>query len=290
MRYSISTLTFGRYPPQHYLGKMYLPDGFKLGNLGCIGLSVVRTLAGGVERMRMIKPLMGFVLMLAVTCASAVRVHAQDFSKAGEGNAASDFNATSAAQVDLFDSNVAGTPSYAMPTPANAFPAEPAAVPAAKPRYIFGDRDDYRWQLGLGLEFFRFQSNLINASMVGLNTTVTYFTNDWFAIEGNLVTGFAPEIYTNEHVKYFGGGGGIRIGARRARFEPWGHALVGGGHLQPQTAGNSRNALAVQAGLGVDFRVNPRLSLRVEGDWVRTQFFSDSQNNYQGIAAVVFHF
>ncbi len=150
--------------------------------------------------------------------------------------------------------------------------------------------DDYRWQLAVGVEVFRFQSSLINATMVGLNTTVAYFTNDWFALEGNIATGFAPTIYTNDHVKYLGGGGGIRIGTRRARFEPWGHVLVGGGHLQPQTAGNSRNTFALQAGIGLDYRINSRLSLRAEGDWVRTQFFSDVQNNFQGVAGAVFHF
>ena len=90
------------------------------------------------------------------------------------------------------------TRNFALATPeassanASAPAADPGAAPAAKPKYVFGERDDYRWQLALGVEFFRFQSNLINASMVGLNTTVTYFTNDWFALEGNLVTGFAP--------------------------------------------------------------------------------------------------
>ena len=29
----------------------------------------------------------------------------------------------------------------------------------------------------------------------GADTTVTYYTNDWFALEGNVVTGFAPTIY-----------------------------------------------------------------------------------------------
>ena len=155
---------------------------------------------------------------------------------------------------------------------------------------MFGERDDYRWQLALGLEFFRFQSNLVNASMVGLNTTVTYFTNDWFALEGNFVTGFAPTIYDREHVKYFGGGGGIRVGTRKARFEPWVHALVGGGHLQPQTAGNGKGALTAQAGIGLDYRVHARLSLRAETDYVYSDFFKQTQNNFQAVAAVVFHF
>ncbi len=241
----------------------------------------------------MSKELLGVLVVLL----AAMTVGAQE-SSVGAGptkdatNVAGDFAASSASQVNLYaPGGEAG--SFALATPltatASAGAAEPAAA-APRPRFVFGDRDDYRWQLGLGVEFFRFQSSIIDASLVGLSTTVTYFTNDWFALEGNLVTGFAPEIYDREHVKYFGGGGGIRIGSRRARWEPWGHALVGGGHLQPQTAGNSKDAFTVQAGGGVDFRVNARLSLRAEGDYVFSTFFGQHQNNYQGTAGVVFHF
>jgi hypothetical protein len=46
----------------------------------------------------------------------------------------------------------------------------------------------------------------------------------------------------------------------------------------------------VQAGGGVDFRVNARLSLRAEGDYVFNTFFSEHQNNFQAVAGVVFHF
>jgi hypothetical protein len=40
----------------------------------------------------------------------------------------------------------------------------------------------------------------------------------------------------------------------------------------------------------VDFRVHARLSLRVEGDWVYTSYFSQTQNNFQGVAGIVLHF
>jgi len=179
---------------------------------------------------------------------------------------------------------------FALANPAGDPSAEPAATPAAKPRFVFGERDDYRWQLGVGVEFYRFQSNIYSASMVGLNTTLTYYTNSWFALEGNLITGFAPEIYQAEHVKMFGGAAGLRIGGRKQRFEPWAHGLVGGSHMQPQTAGNSKTALMAQAGVGVDYRLHSRLSLRLEGDWVFTQFFGQNQNNFQGVAGAVLHF
>jgi len=180
-----------------------------------------------------------------------------------------------------------------MENAAEPFPGDPAALPsspAAKPKFVFGDRDDYRWQLGFGVELFRFQSNLINATLVGTNTTLTYFTNSWLGLEGSLGTGFAPEIYDREHVKIFTYSGGVRIGTRRARFEPWGHVQFGGAHLQPQTAGNSRNAFMFLAGIGLDFRVNSRLSLRGSADYVRTLFFSQDQNNVQGTLGAVIHF
>ena len=239
----------------------------------------------------MTKPLMGLLAMLTLVCG----LSAQEAMVGDRRNAAADFSATSASQVTLFstsavrDFSVANAESTAAMPAAEAAPA-PVPAPAAKPRYIFGDRDDYRWQLGVGVEFFRFRSNVIDASMVGLNTTVSYFTNSWFALEGNLITGFAPEIYDHDKVKIFGGAGGIRIGGRRQRWEPWGHALVGGSHLEPQTAGASKNSLMAQAGLGVDYRVHARLSFRVEGDWVYTEYFHQTQSNFQGVAGVVLHF
>jgi hypothetical protein len=236
----------------------------------------------------MTKLLTGMVIMLALVCG----VSAQEAATSdGPGNLAAGLGAASAREGSRWSGDAAAhhlslDASNAMAAPE----AAPAAAPAAKPRYIFGDRDDYRWQLGIGVEFFRFRSNVIDASMVGLNTTLTYYTNSWFALEGNLITGFAPEIYDREHVKIFGGAGGFRIGGRRQKWEPWGHALVGGSHLQPQTAGASRNSLMAQGGLGVDYRVHARLSLRAEGDWVYTNYFNQTQNNFQGVAGVVLHF
>jgi hypothetical protein len=40
----------------------------------------------------------------------------------------------------------------------------------------------------------------------------------------------------------------------------------------------------------VDYRWNPRISFRLEGDYVRTGFFSQSQNGYQAMERNRFHF
>jgi len=237
------------------------------------------------------KPILGMAIVLGSACAVCAQ-QSNNSPSAGRSadNAASTFSDTSAAQVNLFETGASESRSFALATPASADPVPVPPAPAPKPNFIYGNRDDYRWQLALGVGFYRFQSNVINASLVGTNTTVSYFTNGWLAVEGNIVTGFAPAILQNEHVKYFGGGGGIRVGGRRNRFEPWAHALVGGAHLQPQTADSSRSAFSTQAGIGLDYRLHSRFSIRAETDWVYTTFFHQTQNNFQAALDVVFHF
>ena len=246
------------------------------------------------ERRRTIsmkKPILGMAIILASACVvGAQQPSVTPSTERSADNVAAPFSETSAAQINLLDAAISESRSFTNATPAAPEAAPSPAAPAPKPNFIYGNRDDYRWQLALGVGFYRFQSNIINASLVGTNTTVSYFTNGWLAVEGNFVTGFAPAINVNEHVKYFGGGGGIRVGGRRNRFEPWGHVLVGGAHLQPQTAGNNRNALAVQAGVGLDYRLHSRFSIRGELDWVYTTFFNQTQNNFQAALDVVFHF
>ncbi|HTQ62297.1 MAG TPA: hypothetical protein VMI32_18875 [Candidatus Solibacter sp.] len=215
-------------------------------------------------------------------------------------NVATVFSATppaDAAQLETFDAGThsAGllshpTLSYPAPTATASSDASPTPTPAPDPTFIYGGRDDYRWQLGIGVDWLRFRSSIFNASAVGLDSSVTYFLNDWFGVEGNVVTGFAPQIFDREHVKLLVYGGGPKIAWRENKWEPWMHAIVGGAHEQPQTADGGRNAFAVEVGGGADYRFNPRFSGRLEADWVRTSFFSQSQNNFKLAAGVVFHF
>jgi len=233
------------------------------------------------------KALAGVMIVLGMACGAS----AQDGAPM-RANAAADFSDGSASQVTLF------TPaendfSWATPVAeANADPAPVPATPAAKPKYVvFGDRDDYRWQLSVGLDYVHFNSVAFDSNMVGLNTTVTYFTNSWFGVEGSIITAFGGQTFNSpNHAKLFGGAGGIRIEGRRARWEPFAHALVGGAHLQPQTAYGSRTSIMALAGGGVDFRVHARLSLRGEADWLYSAYFNQNQNNLQIVGGVVFHF
>jgi hypothetical protein len=179
------------------------------------------------------------------------------------------------------------TRSFAEPWPV-AEPAEPS--PAPVPKYVYGGRDDFRWQLALGISLVRFRSSLYYATGVGTNTSVTYFTNEWLGVEGNINTAFAPTINQNQHIKYVSYGGGPKIAWRARKWEPWLHTIVGGAHILPQTAGFGQNGLALQVGGGTDYRIYPHLSARVELDWVRTHLFSAWQNSAQANLDIVLHF
>ena len=171
----------------------------------------------------------------------------------------------------------------------SSFAGEPAPA-APEPKFIFGARDDYRWQVGLGLSLVRFRSSRFYATGVGTSTSVAYFTNEWLAIQGELTTAFAPTIYQNEHVKYVSYAFGPMVAWREKKIEPWVHALFGGVHVQPQTANTGRNAFGMNLGTGVDYRFYPHLSARAELNWARSHLFAQWQDSVQAAAELVLHF
>jgi hypothetical protein len=242
-------------------------------------------------------------LLLGTVCVSRAQVTAPA-QLTDSGNAAQDFSATSAASVTLLDPLVVAD-SFSLPPVRSAdvfavhpmttallaetAPADPPA-PSPKPKFIYGGRDDYRWQLSIGAAMFRFRSNAFNATAVGTQTAVVYFLNDWFGVEGDVTAAFAPTILVQEHVKLAVYGGGVKIAWRQKRWEPWIHGIFGGAHEQPQIANQTRNTYSIQAGGGADYRWNPRVSFRLEGDYVRTAFFTKGQNCFQLSGSIVFHF
>jgi hypothetical protein len=214
-------------------------------------------------------------------------------------NAAPDFSATSAAKATLPDllavadsfSRAAGT---SAPRLSTALSAEPAsadpATPSPKPRFVYGGRDDYRWQLGLGLALVRFNSSQFSATAIGIKTSVAYFLNEWLGVEGSVTAAISPSTTGTDHVKLVVYGAGPQVAWRQKRWEPWLHGVFGGAHEQPQTAGNSRSSYAIEAGGGADYRWNPHLSFRAEGDYLRTGFFGQSQNSFVLAGGAVLHF
>ena len=227
------------------------------------------------------------VLAVLATLGSAGFAVAQNGAiDLGSGNADNPHRFTAAGEgIQLLTSVIGDT--VAVPEPsASPVPAAPA------PRFFFGNSEDFRFQLALSYQHVVFRSVPFNANLNGINTSLSYFLNDWFAIEGNTVEAFGTKVFGGDRSKYFLYTGGGRIAWRdsRRKYEPWMHVLVGGIHMIPQTAFGGQNAFALQAGGGADLRYNTRISFRVGGDYVRSQLYSQSQNNFQFGAGLVVHF
>jgi hypothetical protein len=214
------------------------------------------------------------------------------------GSSAGNFNRTIWAMVsptsshDVLGAPVRSASLVGFPAAKFAAPVASAALapPAPEPQVIVRGSEKQRWQLGLGFTYVKFRSPAIDASMAGVNTSVTYFTNDWFGVEGNITAAFGRKIFVDDQTRYAGITGGPKIVMHQQRWEPWVHALFGIAHVNPQLAGVGKNGVAIQVGGGADYSAWQQISVRVEGDWVLTRLYSQSQNNFQLVTGVVFHF
>lgn len=227
------------------------------------------------------------VALLALTAVSVAS--AQDDRTApsqADANVAAGFANTSAASRKFSDAIM--WPSAAVRLVHATALAEPAPA-APDPNFAYGSRDDFRWQLALGVSLLRFRSPIYYATAVGTDTSVTYFTNEWLGVEGKINTAFAPAIRLNGHVKYLSYGAGPKIAWRSRKWEPWMHTIFGGAHILPQT-GAGQSGFGLQMGGGADYRILPHLSARVGVDWVRTHLFGEWQNSGQANADIVLHF
>jgi len=159
----------------------------------------------------------------------------------------------------------------------------PAPQPRPRPQTIKDDDVQGTWELGLGYTFVRFQSSLFNASMNGLNTSVSYYLRDHLALEGSVTAAFS------EDARYLFYGGGVKVSKGNPKLQPFAHALIGGAHIFPRAA-TGNNGFAFRLGGGAETRLLQQIWLRVEGDYVRSQLYSSGQNNFQAVAAINYRF
>jgi len=160
-----------------------------------------------------------------------------------------------------------------------------SAFPEPRPQAINDTDVRGTWELGLGYTFVRFQSSLFSASMSGLDSTVSYYLRDHFAVEGDVTAAFGSQ---SSDAKYLFSGGGVKVSKGNSKLQPFAHALVGGIHVFPQTVSN--NGFAFRLGGGAETRLRQQLWLRVEGDYVRSQLYSSGQNNFQAVASINYRF
>lgn len=74
-----------------------------------------------------------------------------------------------------------------------------------------------------------------------------------------------------------------------ARISPFAHVLVGGAHFSG--GGASDTSFSTAIGGGIDAKVGHNLTWRIiQGDYIMTQFFNDTQHNARLSTGIVFHF
>ncbi len=74
------------------------------------------------------------------------------------------------------------------------------------------------------------------------------------------------------------------------KFTPFGEFFVGLAHTSSNGFSPTKTSWATALGGGLDYRLVRLLALRVEGDYVRTIFFSTSQNDIRISTGIVFRF
>lgn len=178
-------------------------------------------------------------------------------------------------------------------SPAPGLAAAPSAGLAAAepPQEVHGVLPSYFGQIYGGYTFFRFYA-LPNATenMNGFNFSVAFYPREWIAADGEVMAAFGSESGVSS--QFAAGMGGVRLRLPTEReLEFWVHGLVGGAHFVPQTIFGGENALAYEAGGGVD--LNPhhgRFTYRLQGDVLETHFFGTYQASPKVSVGLVYKF
>ena len=83
---------------------------------------------------------------------------------------------------------------------------------------------------------------------------------------------------------------GPRLSVPVGKLTPFGEFLIGLAHINSGGRFPSDTSFATAVGGGLDYRIFRPVALRVEGDYLRTSFFSTTQNNLRLSTGVVFRF
>jgi len=83
---------------------------------------------------------------------------------------------------------------------------------------------------------------------------------------------------------------GPRVSVPVGKFTPFGEFFVGVAHISSNGFSPTNTSWATALGGGIDYRLVRLVAARVEGDYVRTNFFSTSQNDIRISTGIVFRF
>jgi opacity protein-like surface antigen len=82
---------------------------------------------------------------------------------------------------------------------------------------------------------------------------------------------------------------GPRLSIPAGKFRPFAEFEIGVGHVTTNGFG-SDTSYATAVGGGLDYKIFGPVAWRLEGDYVRTRFFSEGQNNFRFSTGVAVHF
>lgn len=168
--------------------------------------------------------------------------------------------------------------------------ADPASPAPAQARMSSGE--GYPWQVGANFTYQRFDMGNGNANLYGLQSSV----NRWIAdspvgIEGTVTAAFgrfSPTV--REQVVFYGGG--LKVGKREGKYQPWAHILFGGAHDRFNQGGGQSafNTWGFMGGGGVDIRWRSRIAWRAQVDFLGTHFGGVFQKTVNVGGGIVFNF
>jgi hypothetical protein len=257
------------------------------------------TFIWGFWAMRQALSLLGLVLFLTATAQAQINstnplLVAVPYSMSSSGAVTAaptpaPMAVTSAALVST--GFAASTPSNSPFSPATTANSSTSEATPADPQYVQGVFVNYAWQAYVGYTYFHFDAaHGISRSLNGFNFGISYFFNNWFGVEGEMMA--THDSPNNQSSWFVFGGGGPRfrwLGPKG--IEVFAHGLVGYSHLTPQTAFGKQEALAYMVGGGADFDTPfRRLALRVGADMVGSRYYHDNQFNPRAYAGIVFKF
>lgn len=150
------------------------------------------------------------------------------------------------------------------------------------------------WQFSIGYQYnqFNIRGALAPFGTHGVNGSITRFFNRALGIEGSAGAGFGNSSPGETAASVFWSGGVHFAYRTQHRYEPWVHALIGVEHFAFEQIPPPVNptALAWVAGGGVDYRLKSGWALRIQGDYLGTNFGSAFQRNFQIVGGGVWNF
>jgi hypothetical protein len=160
------------------------------------------------------------------------------------------------------------------------------------PQSPFAGRAPLPWQVSLGYQFnhINIRGTLLPFNTIGVNVSVVRYIVQGFGLEAAAGGGYGIAQQNAKAGTLFVGAGAHFIYMNRTRFEPWAHGLIGGATLNlgapiPAKTGTP----AWIAGGGVDYRISPRLAVRVQADYLGTHYWGAFQRNLQIVGGFVWN-